>query len=420
MTDFFSKKILTTPDVLVIGGGSSGIAAAVAAAEAGVSVVLLEKNAFFGGKATAAYVGTVCGLYYRCEEPDAKFVMNGFPRTFAEQLQALSHTKPFCYKNGLHFLPYDQFAFMQLCDNSLKKNKVAFYLHAHINQVKKEGERIVAATATVHNRPVVFQPKVVIDASGEAIVSFLAGLDISANETYQASAQIFTMAGIKTDDMQALSLSLLRSIQKGITNGIYPKDYQRLSVVPGSLQSGRAVFKLGLPASINNDPTQITHLEVSARKAVAEVVSYLKNHHSMFKNTQLTMIASEIGIRTGPSNIGKVVMQKEDVLECRKAIDAVARGAWPIEFWEPNKNPSMAYFALNDYYDIPGKALQSAAVSNLFFAGQSLSASVDVLASARVIGTCLATGYAAGYLAAGVVKNESYETTVGAIQKLLF
>ena len=95
MTNFFSKNILTTPDVLVIGGGSSGIAAAVAAADAGTSVVLLEKNAFFGGKATAVYVGTVCGLYYRREDPDAKFVMNGFPRIFAEQLQVLSKTKPF-------------------------------------------------------------------------------------------------------------------------------------------------------------------------------------------------------------------------------------------------------------------------------------------------------------------------------------
>ncbi len=420
MTNFFSKNILTTPDVLVIGGGSSGIAAAVAAAEAGTSVVLLEKNAFFGGKATAVYVGTVCGLYYRTEEPDAKFVMNGFPRIFAEQLQVLSKTKPFFYKNGLHFLPYDHFAFMQLCDDYLKRNKVAFYLHAHLNQIKTEGERIVEVTATVHNRPVVFQPKVVIDASGEATVSLLARLNISVNEVYQASAQVFTMAGIATDDTQTLNLSLLRSIQKGIANGIYTKEYEKLSVVPGSLQSGRAVFKLGLPFSIHNDPAQISHLEVFARKAVAEVVAYLIAYNNLFKNAWLTMIAQEVGIRSGPSNIGKVVIQKEDVMECRKVIDTVARGAWPIEFWEPGKPPHMEYFTLNDYYDIPGKALQSAVAPNLFFAGQSLSATEDVIASARVIGTCLATGYAAGRLAAGVAKNESYETAVDAVQQLLF
>lgn len=420
MTNFFPENILTTPDILVVGGGSAGTAAAVAAAEAGASVVLLEKNAFFGGKATAAYVGTVCGLYYRSEDPDAKFVINGFPRVFAEQLQVLSNTKPFFYKNGLHFLPYDHFAFMRLCDDFLKKNEVVFYLHAHLSQIKKEGERIVEVTATIHNRSVVFQPKVVIDTTGEATVSLLAGLDIYVNEIYQASAQVFAMAGIITDDIQILSLSLLRSIQKGIAYGIYPKDCGRLSVVPGSLQSGRAVFKLGLPFNINNDPTQITHLELFARKAVAEVVSYLKAYNDIFKNSWLTMIAQEVGIRTGPCNIGKVIIQKKDVIECRKFTDTVARGAWPIEFWEPGKGPRMEYFTLNDYYDIPGKALQSAVAQNLFFAGQSLSASEDVIASARVIGTCLATGYAAGRLAAGVVKNERYEIAVEAVQQLLF
>lgn len=420
MTDLLHNNILTIPDVLVIGGGSAGVAVAVAAAEAGVSVVLLEKNAFLGGKATTAYVGTVCGLYYRSEDANAKFVMNGFPRIFAEQLQALSKTKPFFYKNGLHFLPYDRLAFMQCCDDVLEKNKVAFYLHAHLHQIKKEDDRIVEVTATIHNHPVTFRPRVVVDTTGEAAVSRFAGLDFSTNETYQASAQVFTMAGIATDDLQALNLSLLRSIQKGTANNTYPKDYERLSVVPGSLRAGRAVFKLGLPIDINNDPTQITQLEVFARKAVVEVVAYLTANNIIFKDAWLTMVAPAVGIRSAPRPIGKIVMQKEDVLECRKVTDSVARGAWPIEFWVPGQHVNITYFALDDYYDIPGKALHSAEVQNLFFAGQSLSASEDVIASARVIGTCLATGYAAGRLAAGVVRNEHYETAVEAVQQLLF
>lgn len=420
MTNRSFNSILNNPDVLIIGGGAAGTAAAVAAAEAGTSVVLLEKNAFLGGKATAAYVGTVCGLYYRSEDPDARFVVNGFPRAFAERLQILSGTRPFFYKNGLHFLPYEHFDFIRLCDDFLQKNKIAFYLHAHLSQIRKDDNRIVKVAAIIRNRSVVFQPKIVIDATGEATISLLAGLAIFANEAYQASAQVFTMAGITTDDAQTLSLSLLRSIQKGIANGIYPKDYERLSVVPGSLRSGRAVFKLGLPFNVDNDPAQITHMEVFARKAVAEIVFYVKAHNNLFTNAWLTMIAPEVGIRTGPCNMGKVVLQKADVMECRKMNDAVARGAWPIEFWEPGKNPHMEYFTLNDYYDIPGKALQSAAVSNLFFAGRNLSASENVIASARVIGTCLATGYAAGRLAAGVVKNESYKTAVEAVQQLLF
>ena len=49
--------ILNT-DVVVLGGGSAGVAAAVAAARKGLQVVIIERNAFLGGKATAAEVGT--------------------------------------------------------------------------------------------------------------------------------------------------------------------------------------------------------------------------------------------------------------------------------------------------------------------------------------------------------------------------
>jgi hypothetical protein len=392
-------SIPTHPDVLVVGGGSAGVAAAVAAAGAGASVVLLEKNAYPGGKATAAYVGTVCGLYYRSEDPVARYVSDGFSRHFAEQLQAASGTAPYFYKNGLHFLPYRRFAFIQVCDGLLQKNKVTSCFHGHLTQVKKEGDCIVEASAFIHNRPIVFYPKTIIDTAGEAVVSRLAGLDIFEDEAYQASAQVFCMAGIGTDDAQVLGLSLLRCIQKGISDGIYPKEYERLSVVPGSLKAGRAAFKLGLPLALDNDPAQVAHLEWFARKAVGSIEVFLRAKNDLFKNAWLTMVAPEVGIRTGPRNVGQVVLQKEDVMSCRKAGDAVARGAWPIEYWPPGQNPRMEYFALDDYYDIPAGALRSAFLKNLFFAGRNISASEEAVASARVIGTCLEMGFAAGRMA---------------------
>src|SRR5450755_3754651 len=52
-------------DVLVIGGGAAGVAAATAAGHAGARTVLLERYGFFGGLATTAQVGTICGLYLR-------------------------------------------------------------------------------------------------------------------------------------------------------------------------------------------------------------------------------------------------------------------------------------------------------------------------------------------------------------------
>ena len=73
------QTIINT-DVVVLGGGPAGIAAAVAAAGEGMSVTLIERNSFLGGKATAAEVGTVCGLYKFSKSETSEYIVRGFAR----------------------------------------------------------------------------------------------------------------------------------------------------------------------------------------------------------------------------------------------------------------------------------------------------------------------------------------------------
>ena len=97
--------ILNT-DVVVLGGGSAGVAAAVAAARKGLQVVIIERNAFLGGKATAAEVGTVCGLYHFSKNEKSVYIVNGFAKEFAEKLQSESKSVPLHSPEGVHYLPY--------------------------------------------------------------------------------------------------------------------------------------------------------------------------------------------------------------------------------------------------------------------------------------------------------------------------
>ena len=412
--------MLTTPDILIIGGGSAGVAAAVGAKNAGSSVVLLEKNGFPGGKATAAYVGTVCGLYYRSENPEAKFVNHGFPEEFALELMRRSESKPLFYKNGLHFLPYRQFDFMMLCDEYAQKNSDSLALHTYITNAVVENNTITCVEAMVYNKLVKLYPKAVIDTSGEAILASIINSDILKSDQYQASAHVFLLAGIAETSEETLSLSLIRSIKKGITDRHLDTRYERISVVPGSVRNGQALFKLGIPIDIDNNPMHISEIELFSRKAIDDVIKFLKHHSDHFKNCWLAMIAPETGVRTGPRHKGIIVLQEADVKNSIKSNNSIARGSWPIEYWEPGKNVAMEYFNLDDYYDIQAGVLQSEMVRNLFFAGRNLSASDKAIASARVIGTCLATGYASGKLAAGFVKDVDQDTTVASIQQDLF
>ena len=62
--------------------------------------------------------------------------------------------------------------------------------------------------------------------------------------------------------------------------------------------------------------------------------------------------------------------------------------------------PEMTYFAERDYYDIPADCLRAVELENAFVAGRCLSATTGAMTSARVIGTAMATGWAAGTFAA--------------------
>ena len=387
-------------DILVAGGGSAGLAACVAAARKGASVVLLEKNSFLGGKATAAYVGTVCGLYYSSASFVSTYVSDGFMVEFAEKLKTKSATPPMFNKHGLHFLPYQPFDFKILCDEYIHSEKnINIFFQSVVSAVEKDHDKIVSVTAVSYDRIIKIRPKAVIDCTGEALLSSLSGAGTFESEEYQSPAQVFSMEGVEVTSESNLSLIILKEIQKAISEGVLSSDYSNVSVVPGSLVGKRVYLKIGLPSEIKNQTNKITSVEFTARKMITVLVQFLKDKTEVFKNAHIADVAPEAGIRTGRRHKGKYILTKEDVLSCKKNSNSAGRGSWPIEFWEFGKKVKMEFFEFDNYYDIPKECLVSSDIDNLFFAGKNISATEEAIASARVIGTCLQTGYSAGKMA---------------------
>jgi FAD dependent oxidoreductase len=99
--------------------------------------------------------------------------------------------------------------------------------------------------------------------------------------------------------------------------------------------------------------------------------------------------------------VGRYRLTREDVLGGRRFEDGVARACWPIELWEEGRlGATYEYLEDGQTYDIPLRSLRARDVANLFVAGRCMSATHEALGSARVIGTCLATGEAVGRAAA--------------------
>jgi len=395
-----SKNIhLLTCDVLIIGGGSAGLAAAITASRKGASVVLLEKNSFLGGKATAAYVGTICGLYFRSDNPASRYVCDGFAVEFAEKLKFKSSMQPISNKHGLHFLPYSPFDFKLLCDEFISENNISVFFHSVVSSVKLVENKIEEITAWSYDRPITIKANKYIDCSGEAILSTLTNADIIESEIYQAPAQVFSMSGVNATNEINLGLIILKEIQKAISENILSNDFTNVSIVPGSLISQQVYLKIGIPVSLNNDLNKITPLEVQARSMIKVLSDFLIKNLDEFKSAYLSDIAQEVGVRTNRRHKGFSILTKEDVLQCVKLDSSAAKGAWPIEFWDLGKRVKMDFFEKDDYYDISIDCLKSSKISNLLFAGKNISATEEAIASARVIGTCLQLGESAGKMA---------------------
>jgi hypothetical protein len=403
-------------DIVVLGGGSAGVAAAVAAARKGLRVMLIERNAYLGGKATAAEVGTICGLYNFSKNEKSTYIVKGFAKEFAEKLRVQSNTSPLFSPEGVHYLPYHVDTFKKICLALINEHKISIYFNAVLEHVTVEQQKIKSVHIIAAGNPVTINLHALIDCSGDSVISQAAGLPLIKSENYQAAAQVFTIQGVTEENEFKLGMIMMKALRSAIDNNILGDFYDRVYVVQGSLKNNSVNLKIGIPLAVTYAPGNLQELRTVALSFVENLSQFLINHVDAFKNASLVHIAPEVGIRIGQRSTGKYMLVEEDVLNCKKFNNAIANASWPIEIWEQNRRVNMRYFNLDDYYQVPAGCLQSNSIDNLFFAGRNISATDGAIASARVMGICLQTGYAAGCLAAATASNVPLKDAVKALQ----
>jgi hypothetical protein len=119
----------------------------------------------------------------------------------------------------------------------------------------------------------------------------------------------------------------------------------------------------------------------------------------------------ELGTRESRHLIARYQLTEEEVLRPRPPEDAVALGAWPIEYHPGPGLPSTWKFISDPgYYGVPLDVLRSRDTHNLLAAGRTVDGDRGAGASLRVMGTAFATGHAAGIAAALTADNGDTRT----------
>ncbi len=357
-------------DIAVVGSGASGLAAAITAARAGARVLLLDERPAPGGTGGFSGLTTLCGLY----DDAGNFLNDGFAREFAEALSTVAPLK----MGKVWALPYRPEQFRKLAAELIAATP---NLEVRWNTPLVEVSSAINGTITaINGHPV----NAVIDCSGFAVVARALNLTcLETDVTTQAPAVVFALHHVTRDlsSLAAVAQVLLPLARAGLPS---------VSLQP------------------NLEPNSITVKLAGRPEQAVPVLEFLRQHVEGFEKCVTPTTEFTLSRRAGRMIPGHYILTGDDVLAARKFPDAVARCAWPIEQWNAHGVVRFRYLPPGTCYEIPARALRSAAVANLFMAGKTLSADADAIASARVMGCGLATGAAAGQLAVASLESAHF------------
>ena len=390
-------------DVCVAGGGSAGLAAAVSAARLGARTLLVERHGVLGGMASAAFVHSVCGLY-RLPGRGAPAVManDGFAAEFGRGLLQDGGTSGPVRMGRVDVLLHRPAAFARLADRLAKAEaaNLTLLLHTELAAVQQETATLICRGTARQVRA-----RTWVDTTGDAVLATLRGApcEIAPTERLQRPAFIFALGGVASsvlddDGRLRLARKLVTAVRAGkLPEGIMGAHFR------ASPQAGEAFVTIDLTGGADFDPLDaacLTRLEEEGRALGESLVSFLQKEAEGFGAGYIAAWPSRAGVRESRRVVGRYRLETEDVSNGAEFPDTVAHSAWPMELRETASGPRLRFPMDERSCGVPLRALRARDDHTLFVAGRCLSCSHEAQASVRVIGTCLATGEAAGLAAA--------------------
>lgn len=409
--------VILDADVVVCGAGSAGLGAALAAARAGVRVALVERWPFFGGNATAASLGSICGLYVQ-RGGDFDFLSGGIAREWAQGLSATgSGVGPIPYKDTA-VMAYVPWGYKRLADRLITEEaNITPLLHSFISGVVRSGDAIEAVVVATKQGLRAVRGRVFVDATGDADVVFHAGSpwDMGKPGRLQYPSMQFYMQNVDLQTAFAELRTLGERIKDAYEGGSYALTRAAGAAIP-TMREGEVVGAMTRVAKPDGDPPDgtnvfdLTGAEIAGRAIAEEAARFLTQEVPGFSSAYLQDTAVTLGVRETRHALGEYLLTFEEAAACTKFPDGVAASSWPFEFHTEGADTRWELLPAGDWFEIPLRSLVAQDVANLLVAGRCISATHEALASSRVTGACMAIGEAAGVAAAACISEDRAPT----------
>ena len=433
-------------DVIVVGGGPAGIMSAMASGKLGASTLLVEKNGFLGGAATAAVLGPISPFHYKDEQ-----VIDGLPQDFMDRIVrakgSTGHMKtidPYGSGDSLGF--YDREKYKYVAAEMLVEFGVDILYHATLSSVQMESSRVTGITVAAKSGDLLpLHAHVVVDATGDGDVAVMAGenyvLGDAVNHKMSPSSSMFEMANVDTgrvyqyildhpDDFEFKSdIVPMREFDERLRQKYFVgqgfKQLVRQAVEKGELSFGRdsVIVLNGIhPNTMHFNATRIcgknatdvverSESELDGRRQIESVSEFMIQYVPGFEHAFVSVTGSEVGVRETRHIEGLYTLTGQDAYEGRKFEDSVSRGYFPIDLHNPDGATGYGnggvWMVLKDTFDIPYRSLVPKHIDGLLLSGRCISGTSEAHGSYRTQGGIMGIGQAAGAAAAVCVRNQA-------------
>lgn len=387
-------------DVIILGGGTAGVVAAIQAARAGATTLLVEKTGMLGGTVTTGGVPNP-GLFHAWHrQVIAGLGWELVTRALAETGQ--TPPVPACdpARHWADHVHVDRFLFAALCDEMVVASGAHLLLHTMVAAVSPaaDGWTVTLCTKTGLTTRTA---RVLIDCTGDANAVALAGFPLSVPEETQPATLCCHVSGydLSQVDCTALNQAMEAAVQRG------ELQYTDASWHTGQALASNWLIQAGENANhlhhINaRDSEGKTELELEARRGLLRLYRFLRQQPGL-QGLRIEHLAPECGVRETVTIRGKATVTVEDYTSGRLWEDAVCYSYYPIDLHTSSGGGlNCQPLAEGMVPTIPRRAMLPADSRNLVVAGRCLSSDRLANSALRVQATAMATGQAAGAMAA--------------------
>ena len=378
-------------DVLIVGGGSVGVFAALAAKEPDISVVLIEPNNVLGGQGTGGGVAGFCGDNKRVNRPFTALI------DVLEQYGLIAPYNPNADRREYDLESYAFFVQEQVASKGIK-----VLLHSRVLAAHSSDGAITTVPVSCASKVIEFQPKMVIDATGDCVVAVAAGFEAIHAGVYKQlpMSLYFTL----WDSGQEVKSFLPPNCHTWVGDDDIPMT--TLHQFP----SGKVEVKMKVIGYDAADGESLSEAEIHARRQMMGLIYHLQTkgyRGSKLDRHVLASVSRHIGAREGRRIVGEYLLTEEDVTHSAVFDDAVAVGTYHLDYhWSDRvQRAGTGITTMVEPYHIPLRSLIPKGARNLLVAGRSASGDQMAMSSFRVMATCAQMGFAAGKTALQCVKE---------------